>query len=108
MAGTIDRYKQARFIEANGRILRRINILRYEYIALPSVERIVAQEGVKSHEFMDAVNYLQEAGYIKLRHITSHEGATLADGSYHDLEAKLTALGIRLLAGGVTDSLVEV
>lgn len=104
----IERMKQARFVAANGRILRRINILRYEYVALTTVEKVVTQEGVKPNEYMDAVNYLAEAGYIHLRNLMSHETAVLADSDYKELEAKVSALGIRLLAGGIADSLVEV
>lgn len=104
----VDRMKQARFVAANGQILMRINILRYKYVALTTVEKVVTQEGIKPNEFMDAVNYLSEAGYIHLRGIMSHETAALADSDYKDLEAKVTAHGIRLLAGGIADSLVEV
>jgi hypothetical protein len=61
-------------------------------------------------EFLDAVNYLFEAGYIHLRDYETRTVAAfgLADTTYKKLEAKLTMKGIQLLAFGIKDELVQV
>lgn len=58
-------------------------------------------------EISDSVNYLYEAGYIHLRDIVTKELTTLADSDFDDLEAKLTAKGISLLAGGINDPCIK-
>lgn len=101
-------YKRARCYESNGRVLRRINIIRTGYVSLTTVERVVSDEGVRPNEYTDAINYLSEEGYIHLRRISGHAPAELADTDWQSLEAKVSAKGIRLLAGTVSDPLVEV
>lgn len=59
-------------------------------------------------EIVDSVNYLAECGYIKLRHVVSQLPAALSDTRWEEIEAKLTADGIRLLAGCKQDACVEV
>ena len=59
-------------------------------------------------EIVDSVNYLTECGYIKLRHVVSQQPASLSDTRWEEIEAKLTADGIRLLAGCRQDECVEV
>lgn len=102
------RIRAGAFIESNGRVLRTINILRKEFNKLSSVA--YALDDIPLDEFLDSVNYLHEAGYIKLRLTESHALAPngLADNDYRDLEGKLTVHGIRLLAGDIEDSLVRI
>lgn len=102
------RLKQGNFRKNNGAVLRTINILRYKYNKLTGVCSVLSDNGVAEDEFLDSVNFLAEEGYISLRDITTKDAAGLADYRYNTLEAKLTAKGIRLLAGGIEDSLVEV
>lgn len=108
MSNAANDLKQVRFRINNGKVMRRINLLRYDFVDLQSVQRVVEQDGIRSNEFLDCVNYLSEAGYIELRRIGSHKAARLADSDYMTLEAKVSANGIRLLAGGLNDELVEV
>ena len=54
------------------------------------------------------MNYLHEAGYIHLRSILTKEPAALSDCEFDELEAKLTAKGISLLAGGISDPCIVV
>lgn len=100
--------KRTKFRINNGIVIRRINLLRHKYVDLRSVCKVVENEGVTASEFLDAVNYLSESEYIELRYITGKAAAELADADYKDLEAKVSAAGIRLLAGGIRDALVEV
>lgn len=96
------------FIANNGRVLRTINILRYKYNRLKSVENVLRDEGIDNGDFLDSVNFLSQEGYIHLRHITTHETVSLSDCDYSLTEANLTGKGIRLLAGGINDDMVEV
>ena len=98
----------ASFRKANGAVLRTINILREKYNKLDVVQSILEESGVETGEFVDALNFLSMCGYIQLRDIVSKELADIADASYKDCEAKVTAKGIRLLAGGISDNMVEV
>ena len=98
----------AAFRNANGHVLRTINILREKYNKLETVQSVLEESGVDVGEFTDAVNYLTLEGYIRLRTVSSHEPADIADVSFRDCEAKVTGKGIKLLAGSVKDDLVEV
>ena len=77
------------FKENNGSVMRTINMLRYQYHKLKSVE--YALPDITKGEITDSVNYLYEAGYIHLRTVLS----------------KLTAKGISLLAGGINDPCIK-
>jgi hypothetical protein len=92
----------------NGRVLRTINILRTKFNKLKGIR--YALDDIQEDEFLDSVNYLDEAGYIELRHVETKApiDTGLADHNYKDLEAKLTAKGIQLLAFCIHDPLVEV
>lgn len=92
----------------NGQVLRTINILREKYNKLELVQSILEESGIQINSFMDALNFLSMEGYIKLRFINTHLDADIADASYKDCEAKVTAKGIRLLAGGIKDDMIEV
>ena len=65
-----------------------------------------ALPAISEGELLDSINFLDEAGYIKLRNTLTKDPASLADVNYEELEAKLTDKGIRLLAGGITDSCI--
>lgn len=106
MDDAIAKMKAGRFIKNNGRVLRTINLLRYKYEKLEEVK--YALDDMPGGEYLDSVNYLSEAGYIQMRHISSKQDAEIADVEYRELEAKLTDKGIRLLAGKLYDDLVEV
>ena len=85
---------------------RTINILRYDYKKLREIE--YALPDMEHGEIVDSVNYLAECGYIRLRHVVSQRSAALSDTRWEEIEAKLTADGIRLLAGCRQDECVEV
>lgn len=102
------RLSAGNFIKNNGAVLRTINILRYKYNKLTGVRMVLAGNGIEEDEFLDSVNFLLEEEYIHLRDISTKAVATLADSDYKTLEAKVTAKGIRLLAGGIDDTMIEV
>lgn len=106
MDNAIAKMRAGRFIKNNGRVLRTINLLRYKYEKLEEVK--YALDDMPDNEYLDSLNYLAEAEYIQIRHITSKQLAEIADVDYIHLEAKLTEKGIRLLAGKLEDDLIEV
>lgn len=95
------------FVINNGHVLTTINILRYEFCKLTSVRDVLKGRGIEEDEFLDSVNFLLEEGYIHVRNIETKTKSCLADDHYKDLEAKLTGKGIRLLAGGIEDNMIE-
>ncbi len=103
----IRRLRAGNFTMNNGKVLLTINLLREKYNALKSVKKGVEYDGIERQEFIDSVNFLAEEGYIQLREISTKEDATLSDFDYQMLEAKVTAKGIRLLAGGIKDDVVD-
>lgn len=96
------------FVRNNGKVLRTVNILRFKYNKLSGVQSVLEDDGIAEDEFLDSINFLVEEGYIHLRRISTKEDASLADSDYTALEAKLAGKGIRLLAGGIQDDLIEV
>lgn len=100
--------RAASFPHNNGKVLRTVNILRLKYNKLTGVQNVLEDDGIAEDEFLDSVNFLVEEGFIHLRLISSKVDATLADSDYKVLEAKLTGKGIRLLAGGCSDDMIEV
>lgn len=102
----IKKIRAARFVKNNGAVIRAINLLRYKYERLAEVK--YALDDIDDSDYLDSVNYLTESGYISLRHIKNKQPADIADVDYTDLEAKLTASGIKLLAGNIYDDMVEV
>lgn len=103
-----ERFKAEAFKNNNGVVLRTINILRTKFNNLTTVQAVCEDSGVSKGEFIDCINYLNEAEYIKLRDIATRCEIVFADVDYRDLEAKLTAKGIRLLAGGINDELIDI
>lgn len=101
----IKKMHASQFVENNRIVLETINLLRISYARLRDVK--TALEKIEESRFLDCVNYLSEAGYIKLRECGSRLPAELADVDYRGLEAKLTGKGIELAGGKRTDSMVS-
>lgn len=102
---TLKKLRAAAFIRNNGRVLRTVNILRHTYEHLSDIK--FAMEDLDERHFLDCINFLSEAGYIRLRHKGSKEPSSLADTDYSLLEAKVTEKGIRLLGGVLSDEMVD-
>ena len=101
----IKKARAANFIENNGKVLRGINMIRTDYNKLSSIRAALCFD---EDDFTDSVNYLIESEYIKIRHCDTHMEAELADYPLDELEGKLTAKGIQLLAGVITDPCINV
>lgn len=99
------RISAGNFVENNGSVLRAINILKTKFNRLKDIKYALNADKT---DIEKSINYLYEAGYLHLRTIGSHADTSLADNDFDDIEAKLTAKGIQLLAGVIEDECVEV
>lgn len=99
------RIEAGNFISNNGSVLRAINILHCRYNKIKDIEYALDME---HDELADSVNYLHESGYIKLRDARSKQDTTLADSDFCEIEAKLSATGIKLIAGKLSDDCIEI
>lgn len=101
----IKQMRAGKFRENNGRVMRTINILREMYVELKTLS--YALPDLDKGEIIDCVNFLEEEGYIRIRHLETKQDALLSDNDFNSLEAKSTGKGIRLLAGSIIDDMVE-
>lgn len=58
-------------------------------------------------EFADSVNYLIESEFVRIRSVYTEAEAELADYPMDELEGKLTAKGVQLLYGRISDPCVD-
>ncbi|MCM1315142.1 MAG: hypothetical protein NC205_01050 [Prevotella sp.] len=93
------------FAENNGSVLRTINILKTKYNKLKNLQFALNME---KNEIENSVNYLFEAGYLHLRNAETKAPTCLADADFDSIEGKLTANGIKLLAGAFVDECVDI
>lgn len=99
------RISAGNFVENNGSVLRAVNILKTKFNRLKDIRYAL---NIDKFDIENSINYLHEAGYLHLRTIDGHIASSLADSNFEDMEAKLTARGIQLLAGVIEDECVEV
>lgn len=102
-----ERIRQKKFFRNNGIVLKGINLLRTQYVSLSEL-KYALEPSVTESELRDCVNYLSESGYIKMRNIRSKLHTTLADCDFEDIEAKVSADGIKIIACVRTDECIEV
>ena len=96
-AEMIERIRQKAFFKNNGMVLKAVNLLRDKFVALTDI-RYALEPSMTEAEFRDSINYLTESGYIRLRHMDSKACTTLADTAMEQLEAKVSADGIKIIA----------
>lgn len=99
------RISAGNFVENNGSVLRAVNILKTKFNRLKDIRYAL---NIDKSDIENSINYLHEADYLHLRTIDGHIASSLADSNFEDMEAKLTARGIQLLAGVIEDECVEV
>lgn len=102
---TLKRVSARNFAENNGSVLRTINLLKTKYNKLKILQYAL---NIEKSEIEKSINYLFEAQYLNLRDIDSKKPTSLADADFNDIEGKLTARGIQLLAGVLTDECVDI
>lgn len=99
------RISAGNFVENNGSVLRTVNILKTKFNRLKDIRYAL---NIEKTDIENSINYLYEAGYLHLRNTESKQSSSLADTDFDELEGKLTARGIQLLAGVIQDECVEV
>ena len=99
------RISAGNFVENNGSVLRTVNILKTKFNRLKDIKYAL---NIEKNDIENSVNYLYEAGYLHLRNTESKRPSNLADTDFDELEGKLTAKGIQLLAGVIQDECVEI
>ena len=102
-----ERIRQKKFFRNNGIVLKGINLLREKYVQLSEL-KYALEPSINEHELRDSINYLSESGYINMRNIRSKQSTTLADCDFYDIEAKVSADGIKIIALVKTDECIEV
>ncbi len=99
------RISAGNFVENNGSVLRTVNILKTKFNRLKDIKYALQ---IEKNDIENSINYLYEAGYLHLRNTDSKQPSSLADTDFDELEGKLTAKGIQLLAGVIQDECVEI
>ena len=102
-----ERMRQKKFLRNNGIVLKGINLLREKYVQLSEL-KYALEPTLTEQELRDSVNYLSESGYINMRSIRSKQSTTLADCDFYEIEAKVSAEGIKIIACVKTDECIEV
>lgn len=102
----LTRMRSEEFINNNGVVLRAVNIGRTKFNKLSQLCAALEPD-IDEAGFTDCINYLSLAGYIDLRRCSDKQPTTLADDELDDIEAKVSAEGIRLLSGKISDDCVR-
>ncbi len=102
-----ERIRQKKFFRNNGVVLKGINLLREKYVQLSEL-KYALEPTLTEQELRDSVNYLSESGYINMRNIRSKQPTTLADCDFYEIEAKVSADGIKIIACVKSDECIEV
>ena len=102
-----ERIRQKKFFRNNGVVLKGINLLREKYVQLSEL-KYALEPTLTEQELRDSVNYLSESGYINMRSIRSKQPTTLADCDFYEIEAKVSADGIKIIACVKSDECIEV
>lgn len=102
-----ERIRQKKFIENNGIVLKGVNLLREKYVQLSDL-KYALEPTLTEQELRDSINYLAESGYINMRNISSKKETTLADCDFYEIEAKVSAKGIKIIACVKSDECIEV
>ena len=102
-----ERIRQKKFFRNNGVVLKGINLLREKYVQLSEL-KYALEPTLTEQELRDSVNYLSESAYINMRNIRSKQPTTLADCDFYEIEAKVSADGIKIIACVKSDECIEV
>ena len=102
-----ERIRQKKFFRNNGVVLKGINLLRTQYVKLSEL-RYALELTMTESKLKDSINYLSESGYINMRNTDNKQATTLADCAFEDIEAKVSADGIKIIACVKSDECIDV
>ncbi len=94
------------FASNNGAFMRVMNILEKDWKRIEDLQ--MALQELRPDEFSESLSFLQKAGYIEIREVYGAQRPMEACvANYKTCEAGLTANGIRLSKGFITDPAVR-
>ncbi len=99
--------KNSNFFHMNGTILRTLNVIENSRCSLKSLEYIFRND-TEHNQFIESIKYLSESGYIYLRNRVTGISTEFKADSFNDTEMSLSAKGIQVLRGMITDNCIEV
>lgn len=102
-----ERIRHKKFFRNNGIVLKGINFLRTKYVLLTEL-KYALEPSISESELRDSLNYLSESGYINMRKTGTKEITTLADSDFEEIEAKVSADGIKIIACVRSDECIDV
>lgn len=94
------------FMHCNGSVLRTLNIISDSRCRLSSLE--YSFRGVDHYEFMDSIKYLDSSGYVELTDSENGKKTDFKAERFDSTEISLTAKGIKVLRGVITDDCTDV
>ncbi len=107
----MDRNELNRRIEAgtfaadNGRVLRTVNILKGRDISVKALRYALPE--IEDGPLAETLFYLQDAGYLSARDAVSRKFRDISEGD-ESLRVRLTAKGMQLLKGYLSDPAVRI
>ncbi|MDE6091500.1 MAG: hypothetical protein K2G14_00190 [Ruminococcus sp.] len=99
--------ENSNFFNMNGTILRTLNVIENSRCTLSSLE-FVFKGHTEHNEFIESVKYLSVSGYINLRNIDTGTPTEFRADKFDDTEMLLSAKGIQVLRGMITDNCINV
>ena len=102
-----ERIRQKKCFRNNGVVLKGINLLREKYVQRSEL-KYALEPTLTEQELRDSINYLSESGFINMRNIRSKQPTSLADCDFYEIEAKVSAEGIKIIACVKSDECIEV
>ena len=94
------------FIHFNGSVLRTLNIISDSRCRLSSLE--YSFKGIDHYEFNDSIKYLYSSGYVELTDSENGNKTNFKEDRFDSTEISLTAKGIQVLRGAITDNCIDV
>lgn len=94
------------FIHFNGSVLRTLNIISDSRCRLSSLE--YSFKGLDHYEFTDSIKYLYSSGYVELTDSENGKKTDFKEDRFDSIEISLTAKGIQVLRGAITDDCIDV
>ncbi len=94
------------FIHINGSVLRTLNVIPDSRCRLSSLEYLF--RNIDHYRFMDSIKYLDLSGYAELTDSETGKKTDFKADRFDSTEISLTAKGIQVLRGAVTDDCIDV
>lgn len=94
------------FMHINGSVLRTLNVISDSRCRLSSLEYSFGN--VDHYCLMDSIKYLDLSGYVELTDSETGKKTNFRADCFDSTEIALTAKGIQVLRGAITDDCIDV